>query len=147
MEEDRKRAFRAVWEAATLEEREACAKLCESLPVTDEYAMTTLWLGAFRYYCGRMTYAVSDFCSQLIGQWPALPEKTKVLIQRDLEAEFKRDDEARADGQQWRPLGNDCDRQQWERVRQLWATPNAELCGGPSGPSERAPGYASGGKD
>ncbi len=24
---------------------------------------------------------------------------------------------------------------------------NAELCGGPSGPSERAPGYASGGKD
>ena len=26
-------------------------------------------------------------------------------------------------------------------------TPNAELCGGPSGPSERAPGYASGGKD
>jgi len=23
----------------------------------------------------------------------------------------------------------------------------AELCGGPSGPSERAPGYASGGKD
>jgi len=25
--------------------------------------------------------------------------------------------------------------------------PNAELCGGPSGPSERAPGYASGGKD
>jgi len=26
-------------------------------------------------------------------------------------------------------------------------THNAELCGGPSGPSERAPGYASGGKD
>lgn len=24
----------------------------------------------------------------------------------------------------------------------LGATPNAELCGGPSGPSERAPGYA-----
>jgi len=34
------------------------------------------------------------------------------------------------------------------KVRVLSATPsNAELCGGPSGPSERAPGYASGGKD
>ena len=85
-----------------------------------EYESTTLWLGAFRYYCGRMTYAVSDFCDLLIKTWPAMPEKTKALIMRDLTEAFASDDEAREEGREWKPLGNDCDRRQWERVRKLW---------------------------
>lgn len=96
----------------------------------DEYKTTTLWLAAFRYYCGRMTYAVSDFCDLLISMWPTLPEKTKALIRRDLEEEFQRDDEARERGAEFRPLGHDCDRQKWEQVRSLWAVHNTELKGG-----------------
>ena len=31
------------------------------------------------------------------------------------------DDEARSDGHEYKPLGADCDRFQWARVRKLWA--------------------------
>lgn len=89
-------------------------------PMLTEQQATTLWLGAFRYYVGRMTYAVSDFCDLLIANWAALPESTRKLIQRDLEEEFHRDDAARERGSEHLPLGNDCDRRQWERVRLLW---------------------------
>jgi hypothetical protein len=85
-----------------------------------EDQQTTLWLGSFRYYVGRMSYAVSDFCSLLIANWETLPERTRNLIKRDLEEAFKRDDEAREDGREYLPLGHDCDRAQWMRVRALW---------------------------
>ena len=84
---------------------------------------STVWIGAFRYYCGRMTYAVSDFCEALIREWPSLPGHAKQIIQRDLEEEFQRDDlsRQREDGDMYfRPLGHDCDRAQWEKVRALW---------------------------
>lgn len=42
--------------------------------------LTTLWIGATRYYLGRMTYAVSDYCAMLRSQWHALPESTRTLI-------------------------------------------------------------------
>lgn len=90
----------------------------------NDYQTTTLWLGAFRYYCGRMTYAVSDFCDLLIANWPMLPEATKKLIQRDLEEEFGRDDEARERHSDYLPLGNACDRMKWEQVRALWSGHN-----------------------
>jgi hypothetical protein len=81
----------------------------------------TLWLGATRYYMGRMTYAVSSFCELLIEQWPALNEATQQIIRRDVEAEFVRDDELRQQGSQYLPLGQDCDRAEWQRVRRLWS--------------------------
>ena len=81
---------------------------------------TTLWLGAFRYYRGRMTCAVSDFCGLLISAWGTLPDGTRNLIKRELEEAFKLDDEARNDGREYKPLGHDCDRAQWQRVRSLW---------------------------
>lgn len=88
----------------------------------NEFQMTTLWLAAFRYYCGRTSYAVSDFCDLLISMWPTLPERTQSLIRRDLEEVFVRDDEARSSGSEYKPLGHDCDRHAWERVRALWAS-------------------------
>ena len=75
---------------------------------------------AFRYCLGRMTYIVSDCADWLIEQWPTMPENVKAIIKRDLEAEFKRDDEHRAQGFEHKALGHDCDRAQWERVRRLW---------------------------
>lgn len=83
-----------------------------------------LWLGAFRYYTGRMTYAVSEFCELLIAKWETLPRGLHALIQRDLEEEFRRDDEMRKPRgltcQTSFPLGMDCDRAEWEKVRALW---------------------------
>lgn len=78
-------------------------------------------VAAFRYCCGRQTYIVGACVDWLIEIWPMLAENTRAVIQRDLEAEFERDDEARARNENYKPLGWDCDRQDWERVRELWA--------------------------
>jgi hypothetical protein len=92
----------------------------------NDQQLITLWLGSLRYYLGRQTYAVSDFCELLIQSWPTLPEALRSLIQRDIEGEFMRDDKARAiDGEHlFLPLGMDCDRAEWEKVRGLWAKCN-----------------------
>ena len=86
----------------------------------------TLWVGATRYHLGRMTYAVRDFCELLRQEWARLPEETRKIIQRDIEQEFAQDDDMRALGRKEDapplrlPLGMDCDRAQWEKVRKLW---------------------------
>ena len=80
----------------------------------------TLFVGATRYYLGRMTYAVDDFCRILITNWKSFSEETKNTIRRDVETEFDMDDKARVRGDQHKPLGHDCDRKSWERVRNLW---------------------------
>lgn len=98
--------------------------------INDPIKSITIWLGATRYYLGRMTYAVSDFCECLIAEWPNLPEEARNLIKRDIEEEFVRDDDFRSrideaqdlvSGIKYLPLGMDCDRKQWERVRALWS--------------------------
>ena len=81
----------------------------------------TLWVGATRYYCGRMTYAVSTFVEMLIGAWDSLHENTKSIIKRDMEEEFTRDDRYRENGYTSRlPLGHDCDRASWELLREKY---------------------------
>jgi hypothetical protein len=87
----------------------------------NDQQLITLWLGSLRYYLGRQTYAVSDFCELLIQSWPTLPKALRSLIQRDIEGEFVRDDKARAMGSGHLPLGMDCDRAEWNKVRALWA--------------------------
>lgn len=81
---------------------------------------TTLWLGSFRYYLGRCTYAVSDFCQLLIQEWGNINPHCQRLIQKELENAFVRDDMDRLDKEEFLPLGDDCDRKNWERVRELW---------------------------
>jgi hypothetical protein len=82
----------------------------------------TLWLGATRYYLGRMSYAVSTFTSLLCQEWKNIPKQTQDLIMRDIEEEFARDDAYRELNRStnFRPLGMDCDRASWELVRGLW---------------------------
>jgi len=79
-----------------------------------------LWHGAFSYYCGRATIAVSAFISDLIKNWPRLSKKARSLIERDLERAFLEDDDLRANGASYKRLGHDCDRQEWGKVRRLW---------------------------
>lgn len=76
-------------------------------------------IAAFRYCLGRMTYIVGDCADWLIEQWPILPENVKAVIKRDLDAEIKADDEARAEGREYKPLGHDCDRASWLKVRTM----------------------------
>jgi len=88
--------------------------------VSDDEQLT-LWVGATRYHLGRMTYAVQDFCELLRKQWATLPERTQKIIARDVDEAFTHDDECRASKTtHFRPLGMDCDRKQWEKVRKLW---------------------------
>ena len=73
----------------------------------------TLWLGAFRYYLGRQTYAVSDFCELLAQEWSNLDSFTQTLILKELREAINKDDEDRLDGSRFHRLGDDCDRAEW----------------------------------
>jgi hypothetical protein len=77
-------------------------------------------ISAFRYIVGRQTYVVQAFADWLISIWPMLGENTRSVIQRDLEQEFASDDNARQREANYKPLGHDCDRKDWARVRALW---------------------------
>ena len=56
-------------------------------------------IGATRYYTGRMTITACCFAEyELAKAWPRIPANTRSVIQRDLEEEFRRDDEARIEG-------------------------------------------------
>lgn len=78
-------------------------------------------ISAFRYSVGRATY-ISQVCAEwIIDIWPILTDNTRAVIQRDLEREFQRDDEARQRGENYLPLGWDIDRKEWEKVRALWS--------------------------
>jgi len=77
-------------------------------------------VAAVRYCLGRMTY-ITHVCSEwLESEWHNLPSGARTGIQRDVEEAFREDDEARKRGDQYRPLGWDCDRDAWVKVRKLW---------------------------
>ena len=76
-------------------------------------------LYSFRYVLGRKTYAVSSYCDWLCEIWGDVPERYKNLIEKELSEAFERDDIDRV-GSGY-PLGSDIDRQQWEKVRRLYA--------------------------
>jgi len=77
-------------------------------------------IAAVRYCLGRQTYIVGDCADWLIDQWENISQQARTIIKRDIEEEFERDDEARDRGDKHKPLGANCDRQEWERVRKLW---------------------------
>lgn len=76
---------------------------------------------AVRYCLGRQTYIVNSCADWLIEQWPNISERCKSVIKRDVDQAIADDDEARAAGANHRPLGWDCDRADWLRVRALWS--------------------------
>ena len=93
-------------------------------------------IAAVRYCLGRMTYITSDCADWLVAQWLNIKPNARAVIQRDIEDEFARDDDARQNGKEYKPLGCDCDRAAWQRVRELWA-PNEEFNGPARGPLEK----------
>ena len=90
---------------------------------------------AFRYCLGRRTYIVGSCVEWIISNWEKFPENVKNLIERELEEAFGEDDKERlhnADAT-WLPLGHDCDRKDWERVRALWSLGKSTLAPAPVG--------------
>ena len=76
---------------------------------------------SFRYVLGRMTYAVSNWCDWAVANWDKIPEGERAIIERELEEAFEKDDAQReTETRLWLPLGHDCDREQWERVRAVY---------------------------
>lgn len=78
-------------------------------------------VAAVRYCIGRTSYIVSDCCDWLIKIWMDLLPNTRAVIQRDIDEAFEKDNSARAEKRNYRPLGWDCYRKEWERVRKLWS--------------------------
>ena len=79
-----------------------------------------LFIDAVRYCIGRRSYQVGVTTEWLVANWDKLPHHARSVIQLDLEGEFRRDDQARAEGWEYKPLGMDMDRRCWERVRRSY---------------------------
>jgi len=86
-----------------------------------DWSFNELIVPATRYYIGRMTGATTEHAEKLASYWPYLDEETKEVIKKDLTEAFKRDDRLRSLGKvDVLPLGQDCDREAWEKVRAAW---------------------------
>lgn len=80
---------------------------------------------SFRYVLGRRTYAVGMWCDWAVENWERIPEHDKLLIKKELNEAFKRDEKERkkTGKTSFLTLGDRCDRAQWDRVRELYANP------------------------
>jgi hypothetical protein len=77
---------------------------------------------SFRYYLGRMTIAACQFAEDLARAWPLLGPSLARMIKNELEKAFEEDDIARKENSKYLPLGHDCDRRAWEKVRAAYQT-------------------------
>lgn len=108
----------------------------KTIPIADIDSRMII-VGAFRYYLGRMTISVSSFTNWLVQRWHNLDEGTQFIIAREIEEAFKADDDQRLRVKETGgnlssiglPLGWDCDRAAWARVRTMYRTPRCCLCG------------------
>ena len=69
---------------------------------------------SFRYFLGRRTISAGAFAQDLAKAWDHLKPVTRKMIGRELlkayeEAEINPD---------WKPLGDDCDREKWDWVKE-----------------------------
>lgn len=94
---------------------EKCARVAKHFDVED------LVMSATSYYLGRMTGLVEVHCQRLINAWPSLSMNCQDYIRRIVETAFERDEAVKGGGElQYRPLGMECDRECWRKVRELW---------------------------
>ena len=79
-----------------------------------------------RYYTGRSTISASIWADDLARHWASLPKGARIVIKRDLENAFKRDNTSRQNREKYHALGDDCDRAMWEKVRAAWMREEAK---------------------
>lgn len=74
---------------------------------------------------GSKTIAAMLFVQEIDEAWERLPRHVRDYIQRVVEERFVIDDEERAAGlTEFLPLGMDCDRREWEKLRERWRVQN-----------------------
>jgi len=76
-------------------------------------------IAAFRYCLGRMTYIVPACTEWLEREWPRLPQRDRAVISRELADAITQDSMARAHGEDYKPLGQDCDRAAWVKLAEF----------------------------
>jgi hypothetical protein len=69
---------------------------------------------AFRYYLGRRTISACAFARNLAKAWDHIGENTRMMIGQELLKAYE-DAEKNPD---WKPLGDDCDRESWDLVKE-----------------------------
>ena len=79
-----------------------------------------------RYYIGRSTISASVWADDLARRWASLPEGARIVIKRDLDNAFERDNTSRQNREKYHALGDDCDRAMWEKVRAAWMREEAK---------------------
>ena len=79
-----------------------------------------------RYYTGSRTISASTWAEDLAQHWASLPEGARIVIKRDLENAFERDNTSRQNREKYHALGDDCDRVMWEKVRAAWMREEAK---------------------
>lgn len=79
-----------------------------------------------RYYTGSRTISASTWAEDLARHWASLPEGARIVIKRDLENAFERDNTSRQNREKYHALGDDCDREMWEKVRAAWMREEAK---------------------
>ena len=71
---------------------------------------------SFRYCLGRRTYAVSVFVNWALANIEQMPESEKQIIKRELREAFEREDRLKLRGSRFSPIGDKCDREQWQKL-------------------------------
>ena len=71
---------------------------------------------SFRYFLGRRTIATCTFADNLARAYPLLEERWQNLIMKELEEAFEQDKRNEALGHNVKWLGDECDRDAWEKV-------------------------------
>jgi len=71
---------------------------------------------SFRYVLGRRTYAVSDWCNWFIVNHKDISKNEMFIITRELKEAFDSDNDARDYNRTYLALGEDCDRECWQKV-------------------------------
>lgn len=82
-------------------------------------------LAGMRHCLGRSSYMVDICADWMLANWHHWRVELQALMRSDIDEFFAWDDQARANGDESKPLGLDRDRAAWERVRALWTSPGA----------------------
>lgn len=70
----------------------------------------------FRYFLGRRTIAANAFAKDLAKIYPLLEGSIKAMIRKELEAAYEKERQ----NPEWKPLGDACDREAWDKVRSVY---------------------------
>ena len=69
---------------------------------------------SFRYFLGRRTIATCAFAQDLAVAWDYLRPTTREMIGQELLKAY----EVAEKNPDWKPLGDDCDREKWDLVKE-----------------------------